>query len=96
LGRLLAAVLTRAGYRAHLAVGVQPVGDTLYTHAWVEASRRSDGWQQVLDPLTGQAPPTTWVRVAVAGSAAPEDLLPLVADVRFTLVTPPANEGAAP
>ena len=96
LGRVLAAVLTRAGYRAHLVVGVQPAGDTLYTHAWIEASRRIDGWEQVLDPLTGQTPPTTWVRVAVAGSAAPEDLLPLVADVRFTLVTPPANEGAAP
>jgi hypothetical protein len=96
LGRLLVAVLNRTGYRAQLVVGVQPVGDTLFTHAWVEASRRRDGWQQVIDPLTGATPPTSWVRVAVAGSAAPEDLLPLVADVRFTPMTSPANEGAAP
>ncbi len=96
IGRLWAALLTRSGYQAQLVVGVRPAGDTLFTHAWVEASRRRDGWHLVLNPITGRSPPTTWVRVAVGSSAAPEDILPLVADVRFTSVNGPAIEGATP
>lgn len=96
LARLMVAVLRRNGFNARLAIGVRPVGDTLLTHAWVEAIHRSYSDWISIDPATGEIMSTTWIRLSHAGSATPEDLLPLVADVRFTPVTAPATEGATP
>jgi hypothetical protein len=96
LARLMTAVLQRHGFNARLAIGVRPVGDTLLTAAWVEAAHRSVGEWFSIDPQSGRQMHTAWIRVSHSGSAEPEDLLPLVADIRFTLVTAPATEGATP
>lgn len=96
LARLLAAVLRRNGYQARLAIGVRPDGDTLRTHAWVELTRGSWGTWRAVDPLSGQPLDTRWLRIALAGSTAPGDLLPLVADVRFSPVNAPVDEGEVP
>ena len=78
LARLMVAVLRRNGFNARLAIGVRPVGDTLLTHAWVEAIHRSYSDWISIDPATGEIMSTTWIRLSHAGSATPEDLLPLV------------------
>ena len=98
LARLMVAALNRQGHHARLAIGVRPGGgDTLYTHAWVEYSRSRQGSWRAMDPFTGLPLDTRWVRVNYGGSTAPGDLLPLVADVRFTPVAPGATEeGEAP
>lgn len=94
--RLLAAVLLSAGWDAGIAIGVEPAGDTLRTHAWVEARRRGRSPVVSIDPLTGDLMPGTWLRVASAGSAAPEDLFPVIADVRFTLSPRSDDSGEMP
>ena len=96
LARLLVAVLQHNNFSARLAIGVRPVGDTLLTHAWVEAMHRSYNAWLSIDPVSGKLMSTAWIRGAQAGSAAPDDLLPLVADVRFTPIDAPATEGATP
>lgn len=95
LARLGAALLRHHGVPARYVVGVMPVGDTLYSHAWVEVPGRSnlsDTW----DPLTGRRASSGLVRLARAGSSHPLDLLPAVADVRFTPAIEPTPEGVAP
>lgn len=96
LARLMVAVLQHHGFSARLAIGVRPVGDTLMTTAWVEAVHRNYGAWLSIDPVSGKLMSTAWIRISHAGSAAPEDLLPLVADVRFTPVAAPTTEGATP
>lgn len=96
LARLMVAILRRNEFNARLAIGVRPFGDTLVTHAWVEAVHYGDSEWRSIDPATGRFMGTAWIRIAHAGSASPEDLLPLLADVRFTTVSTPTNEGAVP
>lgn len=98
LARVIVAALNRQGHNARIAIGVRPgEGDTLHTHAWVEYSRYRQGSWRALDPFTGLPLDTRWVRISYGGSTAPGDLLPLVADVRFTPVAPGATEeGEAP
>jgi hypothetical protein len=96
LARLMAAVLLRHGFSARLAIGVRPVADTLLTAVWVEAVHRNLGEWLAVDPISGRLMSTAWIRVSHAGTAEPAELLPLVADVRFTLVDPQATEGATP
>lgn len=96
MARLMVAVLRRHGFSARLAIGVRPAGDSLLTHAWVEAIHRNFADWLSIEPTTGELMSTAWIRLGHAGSAAPEDLLPLVADVRFTPVTAPATEGVTP
>lgn len=94
LARVITAVLQRHRYQARMVVGVRPgAGDTLYSHAWVEYVRGRSGPWQALDPFSGEPLDTRWVRVSHGGSTAPHDLLPLVADVRFTPVRAPVTEG---
>jgi hypothetical protein len=96
LARLMTAVLRRHGFHARLAIGVRPMGDTLLTGAWVEAVYQSSNRWLAIDPGSGRLMSTAWIRVSHTGSAAPEDLLPLLADVRFTLLDASATEGATP
>lgn len=96
IARLFAAILQRRNYAVRVAVGVRPAGDTLYTLAWLEVMHRGDRSWEALDPRTGRRLGLDWIRMGFAGSAAPEDLLPLLADVRFTPVTAPATEGVTP
>ena len=97
MARVIAAVLIRHRYQARIAIGVRPgPADTLYSHAWVEYFRGRSGSWQALDPFSGGPLDTRWIRISHAGSTAPHDLLPLVADARFFPVTTPVTEGAVP
>ncbi len=91
LARLVTALLRHDGIAARFVVGVMPVGDTMYTHAWVELDR-GRGERATLDPLTGRQASTRLIRLAFAGSSYPEDLVLQVADVRFTPVETPVHE----
>ncbi len=93
VARLLVAVLRAEGANARYVVGVRPSGDTLYTHAWVEVYVRERGQWMAIDPARGHAAAATdLIRLAWAGSSHPDDLLPYVADVRFTPVATPSTE----
>ncbi len=92
LARLTVALFRHAGIRARLAIGVMPRGDTLYSHSWVEY-RDDNNLDETVDPLTGHRASTGLVRLGMAGSSHPEDLLLHVADVRFTPADQPVAEG---
>ncbi len=96
LARLMTAVLRQQGRVARVAFGVRPAGDTLFTYAWLETVDPFDHTWQAVDPVTGQLMPADWIRVAWSGSSAPELMLPLVADVRFTPAAGAAAQGATP
>ena len=93
--RLAVALLRRHGVAAGYVVGIMPVGDTLYSHAWVEVAARGSG-SDTWNPRTGTRASTGLIRLARAGSSHPDDLLPRVADVRFTPVSEPTPGGEAP
>lgn len=95
LARLAVALLRHHGVAAGYVVGIMPVGDTLYSHAWVELAGRGNG-SDTWNPMTGIRASSGLVRLARAGSSHPDDLLPRVADVRFTPVAEPTPGGAAP
>jgi hypothetical protein len=89
IARLFAAVLRASNVSARYVVGVDPRGDTLWTHAWVEVwIPAANGWAAV-DPVSGRAVASTGlIRLAFAGSSHPEEMLALVANARFVDVTP--------
>ncbi len=95
LARLMTAVLARHDVAVRYVIGVMPVGDTLYSHAWAEYAWPGGNWDTV-DPLTGRRASAGLIRLARGGSSHPLDLLPTVADVRFSPVNEPAPEGASP
>jgi transglutaminase-like putative cysteine protease len=97
MARLFVALVRANRGSARYAVGVRPAGDTLYTHAWAEVFAVGRGWRAV-DPARGHAAAhTDLIRIAWAGSSHPDDFLPVIADVRFTSVTPdPADAREAP
>lgn len=89
IARLAVAILRRHRLQAQLAVGVLPVGDTLYTHAWVEVRDPGTRWWLAVDPAGGGPASTRLVRVAGTGSSHPTQLMPRIADVRFRPLAPP-------
>lgn len=93
LARLAVAVMRRNGIAARYVTGVMPVGDTMFTHAWVEWDR-GRGRRGSLDPVTGRATSIGLIRLGVGGSSYPEDLWLHVADVRFTPVDMTTRQGA--
>lgn len=85
MARLLVALVRASGGSARYVVGVAPRQDTLYTHAWAEVRDRTrDDWQSVDVTRRSGLAPTDLVRIGWSGSSHPDDLLPYVADVRFT------------
>jgi Transglutaminase-like superfamily len=85
IARLFVAVARAAGIAARYVVGVVPADGRLYTHAWAEvwSPGGRGGWFAV-DPVRGLVPaPTNLIRLAYAGSATPEEMLPLVANARL-------------
>jgi hypothetical protein len=82
--RLFVAVLRASGVPSRLVIGVSPLGDKLRTHAWAEVREsRGAGWLAV-DPVFGHMPAsTTLIRLSVGGSSHPEEMLALLADVKF-------------
>ncbi|HET9066318.1 MAG TPA: transglutaminase-like domain-containing protein [Gemmatimonadales bacterium] len=96
LARLLVAVLHLHGWRARYVIGIAPIADTLFSHAWVEQWSPGDRQWVGIEPSTLEPTPAGMIRLATAGSSHPADMLPMVADVRFarTLTdTLPALEG---
>lgn len=99
VARLAVTILRLHGWRARYALGIVPVGDTLYTHAWVEQWLPADRRWAPLDPRTLHPLPASLLRLALAGSSHPADMLPMVADLRIVRTTPDspsAGEGNAP
>lgn len=96
LARLLVAVLHLHGWRARYVIGVAPVSDTLYSHAWVEHWQPAERRWVGIDPHTLEPLSAGMIRLAKAGSSHPADLLPMLADVRFAKMlndTMPPLEG---
>jgi hypothetical protein len=93
LARLFVAVVQAGGGDARYVLGIAPRGDALYSHAWAEVRdplRRA--WDAV-DPVRGGGRAATdLIRLAWAGSSHPDDLMPYVADVRFTPAPSPSTE----
>ena len=82
--RLYVSILQAAQVPARMVIGVAPAGDGLRTHAWAEVREAGgSGWLAV-DPLLGRVPASTsLIRLAYGGSSHPEDMLMLLADVKF-------------
>lgn len=82
--RLYVAVLRASGVPARMVIGISPAGDELRTHAWAEVREsHGTGWLAV-DPVLGRVPASTsLVRLAYGGSSHPEEMLALLADVKF-------------
>lgn len=82
--RLYVAVLRASRVPARMVIGVSPEGDALRTHAWAEVREsRGTDWLAV-DPVLGRVPATpSLIRLAYGGSSHPEEMLALLADVRF-------------
>ncbi|MCA9763090.1 MAG: lasso peptide biosynthesis protein [Gemmatimonadetes bacterium] len=94
VARLLAALLRASGEQARYVIGVASVADTLYAHAWVERwEPRRRRWQAI-DPLTMDPASAALLRLAAAGSSHPEDILPMVADVRLTRMVPDSADAS--
>jgi hypothetical protein len=93
LARLFVAVVQAGGGDARYVLGVAPRGEVLYAHAWAEVRdplRRA--WEAV-DPVRGGGRAATdLIRLGWAGSSHPDDLMPYVADVRFTPAPSPSTE----
>jgi hypothetical protein len=99
IARLLTAVLRANGERTRYVIGVAAAADTLYSHAWVETWQPAQRRWQAIDPLTMAPASAALLRLAWAGSSEPEDIFPLVADVRLLRMAadrPDAPEGTAP
>lgn len=87
LARLFVAVVQAGGGDARYVVGVAPRGDVLYSHAWTEVRDPQRRTWDAIDPVRGGGPAATdLIRIAWGGSSHPDDLMPYVADVRFTPV----------
>lgn len=84
MARLFVAVARSIDLPARYVTGFTAVGGSLRTHAWAEVWDQRNGWYAI-DPVTGAADASTaLIRLGFAGSSHPEDLLPMLADVRLT------------
>lgn len=84
MARLFVAVARAIDIPARYVTGFTIVGGTLRTHAWAEIWDHRNGWYGI-DPVTGAANASTaLIRLGFAGSSHPEDLIPILADVRLT------------
>jgi transglutaminase-like putative cysteine protease len=93
LARLFVAVVQAGGGDARYVVGVAPRGDTLHSHAWAEVRDPARRTWEAVDPVRGgRRAATDLIRLAWGGSSHPDDLMPYVADVRFTPVSAASTE----
>lgn len=87
IARLATALLQRQGLTARMVTGILPTADGVLTHAWVEVWRPGEGGWLAVDPVMGRVRASTGlIRLAIGGTAHPDDLVPWVADVRFDLL----------
>ena len=84
MARLFVAVARSIDIPARYVTGFTAVDGALRTHAWAEIWDQRNGWYAI-DPVTGAANASTaLIRLGFAGSSHPEDLVPILADVRLT------------
>jgi len=85
IARLFVALAQASGQKARYVVGFAVLNDTLRTHAWAEVwDTEVLGWTAV-DPVNGRVAASTYlIRTGFAGSSHPDDMLPIIADVRLT------------
>jgi hypothetical protein len=85
LTRLFVALMRASGVPTRYVVGVYPHADTMLTHSWAEIwSETAGGWYAV-DPVSGAASANTGlIRLALAGSSHPDEMLALLANARLT------------
>lgn len=85
LARLFVAVVQAGGGDARYVLGIAPRDGALYSHAWAEVRDPLRRTWDAVDPVRGGGRAATdLIRLAWAGSSHPDDLMPYVADVRFT------------
>lgn len=84
IARLAAALLQRQGLTARMVTGILPTAAGVLTHAWVEVWRPGEGGWLAMDPVLGRPRASTGlIRLAIGGTAHPDDLVPWLADVQF-------------
>jgi len=83
--RLFVALLRASGVPARYVIGVYPLDDTMLTHSWVEIWNVPAGGWYAVDPVSGMVLANTGlIRLALAGSRHPDELLALIANARLT------------
>lgn len=83
--RLFVALLRASGVPARYVIGVYPHADTMLTHSWAEVWSETAGGWYALDPVSGAvAANTGLIRLALAGSSHPDEMLALLANARLT------------
>jgi hypothetical protein len=86
VARLFVGLAQAANLTARYVVGVRPEGDLLLTHAWAEVLNSRGDWVAV-DPVLGlDHASTSLIRLGWGGSSYPEDMLPMLANAKFTLI----------
>lgn len=87
LARLYVAIARAGGVEARYVVGVIPQGELLLTHAWAEVWNAALNSWDAVDPVFGRPTAGTgMIRIGYAGSSYPEDLRPMLAQAKFTLL----------
>lgn len=83
--RLFVALLRASGVPARYVIGVYPDSDGLLTHSWTEIwSTTAGGWYAV-DPVSDAVSANTGlIRLALAGSSHPDEMLAMLANARLT------------
>jgi transglutaminase-like putative cysteine protease len=87
LARLYVAIARAGGIQARYVVGVTPRGGRLLTHAWAEVWDAANNSWFAVDPVFGKSVAGAGlIRLGYAGSSHPDDLRPMLAQARFTLL----------
>ncbi|MES2304121.1 MAG: transglutaminase-like domain-containing protein [Gemmatimonadota bacterium] len=87
LARLYVAIARAGGVQARYVVGVAPRGETLFTHAWAEVWDAANNSWFAVDPVFGRpVAGAGLIRIGYAGSSHPDDLRPILAQAKFTLL----------
>lgn len=87
LARLYVAIARAGGVQARYVVGVAPRNGKLFTHAWAEVWDTATNNWFAIDPVFGRpVAGAGLIRLGYAGSSHPDDLRPMIAQAKFTLL----------
>lgn len=87
MARLYVAIARAGGIQARYVVGVAPRDGILFTHAWAEVRDSASNTWFAVDPVFGRpVAGAGLIRLGYAGSSHPDDLRPMLAQAKFTLL----------